>query len=338
MEAVRDFVPPPVGDVNPSLAGSLAQAIDRALDKDPARRGPGVEELVDLIEDALAASQVGRSRNLLRSYTQNHGGASAEPGSGSGAQQGDRLREAAPADPVAGPGETIPYGRMTDVVHDGAEAPSEPEPPREPPGPMERPAAPPQGPGTRRERRDRRAVVAAAFVLMALAVGAFLGWRWWVARHEPQEVRLTVDSSPRGASITVSGRPRGTTRALVSGLRPGAARIQLVLPGYRDVDDTVVLGPGPQGYFRALSRVEPLPFRRTYRVFTTPGYATVQIDGGPVFKGHPFSAELTAGRHQFHLVWRQMSVDRVLEYDVPAGDSARTLFLDYSTGRVRTRD
>jgi hypothetical protein len=120
----------------------------------------------------------------------------------------------------------------------------------------------------------------------------------------------------------------------VQGLRSGVVRIQLALPGYVPVDESLTLLPGQHGYFRSLTRIETPESPRTYLLITRPGFANVQIDGGTLQKEHRFRADLSVGRHEFHLVNRGLKVDRVLEYDVQAGDTATKLFLNYETGQV----
>jgi serine/threonine protein kinase len=302
MGAVRDFAPSPLGEVNPRLAGGLGEAIDRALDKDPLRRGPGIGNLVDLIEDALETSKVGRQRNPLRSYLQSHG-CVPEPAQ-VGPQEDERPE----------PDETVPGGE---------EPRPRPEPPPQP-SPKPRPGRP---------TVSVVRIVLSVVALLGIALAAALVWKW---THPPGPAlsQLVVDSSPRGASIAISGRAYGTTRDSVQGLHPGVVRIQLALPGYAPVDESLTLLPGQQGYFRQLARLDTLAFSKTYLLITRPYFANVQIDGGPTQTKHRFQAVLSSGRHEFHLVNRGLKVDRILEYDVQAGDTATKLILNYETGRV----
>ena len=341
MAAVRDFVPAPLGEANPRLAGPLGQAIDQAMDKDPLRRGPGIGNLVDLIEDALETSKVGRQRNLLRSYMQSHGCVTEpvpiEPQEAERQEQdatrpgGDALATIAQRDVRAGEQDGSIGWEPPAAPGPGPSVVPRPEPrpgPRPQPAPKPGPKPPP---GPRPVSVGR--IVFAVFALLVLATAVALIWKW-TRLPRPAATQLIVDSSPQGASIVISGRAYGTTRESVQGLHPGVVRIQLTLPGYAPVDESLTLLPGQQGYFHRLALLDTLAFRQAYLLITRPGFANVQIDDGPMQKEHRFRAELSAGRHEFHLVNRGLKVDRILEYEVQAGDAATKLFLNYETGQV----
>ena len=339
MAAVRDFVPVPLGEANPRLAGPLGQAIDQAMDKAPLRRGPGIGNLVDLIEDALETSKIGRQRNLLRSYMQSHGcvleSVPVEP-QGAERPELDATRPGSDALATIAQQDVRAVGQGGSIGWEPPRTPGAgpsvaPQPePRPGPGPQPPPSPKPR-PGPRPVSIRRIAVAVAAVLVLATATV----WVWkWTHSPRPALAQLVVDSAPRGASIVLGGRAYGTTRYIVLGLRPGVVRIQLALPGYASVDESLTLVPGQQGYFRRLALLDTLAFSRTYLLITRPGFANVQIDGGPMQKEHRFQAELAAGTHEFHLVNRGLKVDRILEYEVRAGDTASKLFLNYETGQV----
>ena len=51
---------------------------------------------------------------------------------------------------------------------------------------------------------------------------------------------LAVESLPTGASVTVNGKPSGTTPLTLNDLPPGDYRVTLIsMPGYRDFATTV---------------------------------------------------------------------------------------------------
>jgi hypothetical protein len=50
---------------------------------------------------------------------------------------------------------------------------------------------------------------------------------------------LVVDSRPPGASVTINGKPSGTTPMTIDDLTPGDYRITMTLPGYRNFAATV---------------------------------------------------------------------------------------------------
>jgi hypothetical protein len=50
---------------------------------------------------------------------------------------------------------------------------------------------------------------------------------------------LVVDSRPSGASVSINGRPRGTTPLTIDDLAPGEYRVEMSLTGYRNLVTTV---------------------------------------------------------------------------------------------------
>ena len=55
---------------------------------------------------------------------------------------------------------------------------------------------------------------------------------------------LVVESRPAGASVTINGKPSGTTPLTINDVAPGEYRIVMSMPGYRDFTATVQVAAG----------------------------------------------------------------------------------------------
>jgi hypothetical protein len=66
---------------------------------------------------------------------------------------------------------------------------------------------------------------------------------------------LLVDSRPAGASVTINGKPSGTTPLTINDLAPGEYRIVMALPGYRDFTTIVQVVAGER--VRAAASLTP---------------------------------------------------------------------------------
>lgn len=64
---------------------------------------------------------------------------------------------------------------------------------------------------------------------------------------------LVVESLPPGASVTVDGKPSGTTPVTLNDLAPGDYRVTMSMPGYRDFETTVRVVAGERA--RAAARL-----------------------------------------------------------------------------------
>jgi len=64
---------------------------------------------------------------------------------------------------------------------------------------------------------------------------------------------LAVESRPTGASVTVNGKPSGTTPLTLNDLPPGDYRVTMTMKGYRDFATTVRVVAGERA--RAAARL-----------------------------------------------------------------------------------
>jgi serine/threonine-protein kinase len=183
-----------------------------------------------------------------------------------------------------------PVGSFSEAVT--GQAPDVPEAPEA----SEPAAAPP--------RRSRvRTIAAAAAVAAALGGGlAYLFGRndtadVVVSRAEP--ARLTVTSSPAGATIYLAGEPTGmTTPATLSKLEPGQVTIRLELSGYATSEAAVTLAPGAR--VTQDLRLEPRPITGRLVVTNLPRGAVVIVDGTDHAAGEV--VPVVAGRHAVRVV------------------------------------
>lgn len=73
----------------------------------------------------------------------------------------------------------------------------------------------------------------------------------------PHHALLTIDSEPAGARLTIGTRRLGRAPATLA-LVPGAVRVVATLPGYRMLEQEVVLGPGEHRALTLALTAEPL--------------------------------------------------------------------------------
>src|SRR5262249_48830538 len=95
----------------------------------------------------------------------------------------------------------------------------------------------------------------------------------------PAVARLVVDSTPRGAEISVDDRRTGVTPLTLETLPPGSHEVRVEKEGHRPYRESVSLESGASG--RVTARLAPLPGRlRVLVLFESRGtWASLAIDG-----------------------------------------------------------
>lgn len=86
--------------------------------------------------------------------------------------------------------------------------------------------------------------------------------------------RLTIESEPPGAAVTINGIGRGETPCTVERMPTGESEIEVALPAYQPFKQTVKLQAGDSFPIKAI--LKPIPAKLT--VTTTPAGARVYID------------------------------------------------------------
>jgi serine/threonine-protein kinase len=155
-------------------------------------------------------------------------------------------------------------------------------------------------------RRGRRRMAVA--LVVAVTVAAVGGGLAYLASHrdvaepvaaKPGPVTLTLISNPAGAAIYVAGEPTGlTTPATLPNIAPGRVAIRLELAGYPTSDTVVELAPGA-----SMTREIDLGARRApgrLIVANLPIGAVVIVDGDEHAAGEAIS--VLAGRHAVRVV------------------------------------
>lgn len=92
----------------------------------------------------------------------------------------------------------------------------------------------------------------------------------------PLNASIDVQSEPHGAQVTLDAGARGVTPLQLSGLRGGAHRLQVALPGYELVDEEILLtqtSPSARRDYRLR------PLRHEVRVTVTPRGGELFVDG-----------------------------------------------------------
>jgi hypothetical protein len=110
--------------------------------------------------------------------------------------------------------------------------------------------------------------------------------------------RLTVDSTPSGASTYVDDERAGATPLSLDTLAPGAHDLRVEKPGHRPYRERVSLAPGAPRHVTV--RLTPLPGRlRVLVLFENKGiWASLAVDGEAVGDLRTLTRELPAGSHR----------------------------------------
>lgn len=118
-----------------------------------------------------------------------------------------------------------------------------------------------------------RALACAALISLALPLGA---QRLAIQEKPSQDgVSLSVDSSPRGATVYLNGERVGTTPVSLSGFPPGSYRLELSLDGYKG--RIIELNAVDGTLYIVMAELEPR--RGLLRVEVSPPGAEILIDG-----------------------------------------------------------
>jgi hypothetical protein len=161
---------------------------------------------------------------------------------------------------------------------------------------------------------------------------------------------LWVDSSPKGATIVLDQHVTGEkTPATLTDLKPGRHKVRLELSDHEANETSVTLRAGEQATVKLQlqstrsstgngpqERKNPPKIR--YSVSAKP-WALVFVDGDPVPRGEsgPFTISLTPGTHRFRCVNEATGTDVTLSRELPAGDTATILILDWQNRRITAR-
>ncbi|ASJ03497.1 hypothetical protein A3L09_09605 [Thermococcus profundus] len=109
----------------------------------------------------------------------------------------------------------------------------------------------------------------------------------------PIPAKLSINSTPSGASVYINGSYKGET-PLTLNLTPGVYNVTISKQGYDNYTTTITLNPGENRRIKA--KLTHLTGYIT--VYTTPGNATVYIDGKEVGKTPLIKYNITPGKHR----------------------------------------
>jgi len=124
----------------------------------------------------------------------------------------------------------------------------------------------------------------------------------------PSKGRLTVVTTPAGATVEVGGRPIGTTPLEDVVLAPGEHRVRLVVAQHRESEVTAVVRPGEET--RLEQTLEPRLGRLDVEAVDWAGRTYIEdvlVDGQPVGVT-PWSGELLTGIHVVDVAGRTRNV------------------------------
>jgi PEGA domain-containing protein len=141
-------------------------------------------------------------------------------------------------------------------------------------------------------------IAAFALATVAVAEGAFIGWRLTASRSgstAPGNVRL--DSKPEGAQVKIDGEGRGVT-PLSTSLSPGAHVLELSTGGEPRVIPITVNAGETLGQYVELSGTSSLG---RLAISSQPAGATILLDGQPRGTAPAELSDVAAGAHELVL-------------------------------------
>jgi hypothetical protein len=141
-------------------------------------------------------------------------------------------------------------------------------------------------------------MAALALAVVALAEGAFIGWKLrsgLAINNTPGNVRL--DSKPEGAQVKIDGQSKGVT-PLTTSLSPGAHVVELSTGGEPRVIPVTVTAGETLGQYVELSTVAALG---RLAVSSQPSGAAILLDGQPRGTAPAEIPDVAAGDHELVL-------------------------------------